>query len=151
MDYSPIADQIFKLSINSIQPSQLFINTAKLDTVLKNYTCQQLQNEVIFPVIPLGGKPVFSDGHTRAYAALLHGITHLRVYWDPDELDYEMYQECVDWCLSEKITWIGHLNNWIITPQDYDRHWLERCKTMQEEVLKRRQNKSLAGKMVKSD
>ena len=62
MDYSPIADQIFKLSINSIQPSQLFINTVKLETVLKNFTCQQLQNEVNFPVITLGGNPVFSDG-----------------------------------------------------------------------------------------
>jgi hypothetical protein len=132
----------FILPIEKIQPSQLFINTAKLETVLQNHTYQQLKDEVVLPVISLGRNPVFSDGHTRAYATLLHGITQLRVYWDPDDLDYEMYQECVDWCLAEKITWIGDLKKRIINSQDYDIHWLGRCKTMQEEVLQRRQNKS---------
>ena len=141
MGYLPNKEHIFYLQTRNIQPSQLFLNTAKLDWVLQNYTHQQLKDNVVFPVISLGGNPVFSDGHTRAYAALLHGITHLQVYRDPDDLDYEMYQECVDWCLAEKITWIGDLKNRIITSQDYDIHWLGRCKSMQEKVRQRRRNK----------
>ena len=44
----PKEEQIFSLEIKHIQPSQLFINTAKLDSVLKNYTRQQLKDEVVF-------------------------------------------------------------------------------------------------------
>ena len=86
------------------------------------------------PIKNLNGKVIFTDGHTRAYAAYMGGLKTIKVYWDEDELDWEAYQICVDWCNLEGIKLIEDLKNRIISPTEYEILWLKRCKDMHNQL-----------------
>jgi hypothetical protein len=85
---------IFQMKLDSIQPSQLYINSEKLRYVMK-----QLQYKPVFikpiPVKKLQDQIVFVDGHTRALAALLLGLSEIPVYWEDEELDWDEYKVCI--------------------------------------------------------
>jgi hypothetical protein len=116
----------FLLLLDKIQPTQLYINSGKLSAV------QQAIGPEPVPVKKLNGRIIFTDGHTRAFAAHLAGRKEIEVFWDEDELDWEAYQICVDWCLEEGIRTIADLNGRVIGAEQYETQWLERCRRMQE-------------------
>ena len=95
--------QPFLIDLLKVQPSQLFINKEKLKAVLES----EDEQERIIPIKKLNGKIIFTDGHTRALVAYLSGKKQIRVEWDEDEMDWEAYQICVDWCIAEKIKTIS--------------------------------------------
>ena len=93
------------------------------------------------PVKKLGRYVIFVDGHTRAFAAFQNGLSEVTVYWEDEELDWDAYRICVEWCEKEGIHTISDLQNRIISQQDYDVLWLERCKKMQEDLEAKRKQK----------
>jgi hypothetical protein len=119
----------FRLSLSEVQPSQLYINAAKLSQVLSLYPRQRLQ-EVRFPVLQIDSRLVFSDQHTRALAAWMHGLDQIIVYPEQDQVSLEMYRICVQWCHSENIQAIQHLAQRVIDDREYQTLWIERCKQM---------------------
>jgi hypothetical protein len=80
---------------------------------------------------------IFVDGHTRALAAFLLGLSEIPVYWEDEELDWEEYKICVEWCKEEGIHTISELRNRIVSPEDYQVLWLDRCERMQKSLKKR--------------
>ena len=120
--------ETFRLRLDQVQPSQLYINRGKLGAV------QAAARLEAVPVKELNGRIVFTDGHTRAFAAHLAGRREIEVYWEDEELDWEAYQICVDWCLAEGIHSIADLTGRVIDPRQYDILWLERCRHMQESL-----------------
>ncbi len=46
----------------------------------------------------------------------MKGLSTVKVYWDEDELDWGIYQRCVDWCLEAGINSVKDLENKIIDP-----------------------------------
>ena len=118
----------FLIDLLSIQPSQLYINKKKLAKILEE------ERERVIPIKQLNNKIIFTDGHTRAYAAYIQGKKQITVEWDDEELDWEAYQICVDWCIAEKITTITDLVDKIIEDEEYQILWLERCRVMQKEL-----------------
>ncbi|MCG3218766.1 MAG: hypothetical protein KAR35_07155 [Candidatus Heimdallarchaeota archaeon] len=122
----------FLIDLLSIQPSQLYINKKKLAKILEE------ERERVIPIKQLNNKIIFTDGHTRAYAAYIQGKKQITVEWDDEELDWEAYQICVDWCIAEKITTITDLVDKIIEDEEYQILWLERCRVMQEELKEKR-------------
>ena len=120
----------------SIQPSQLYINAAKLAAVLKTYTKPQLTQEK-FPVIQIQDKLTFTDQHTRALAAYLHGIDKICIYLDTDDISHEMYVECVNWCQEEAIYSVADLVGRVIDDDRYKELWIKRCRMMHLEVASR--------------
>jgi hypothetical protein len=128
-------NEIFSFPLSFIQPSQLYINRNKLEVVQEYFKSKEWP--AVVPPIPvklLHGKVVFTDGHTRSFAAHLAGFLYIPVYWDEDELDWEAYQICVDWCLEVGIYSIADLAGRIIEPADYAMLWLDRCKLMQDKL-----------------
>ena len=121
--------QTFSHPLLEIQPSQLFINAAKLSVVLCEYPRARLEQEH-FPVLRINGAWTFSDQHTRALAAYLHGIRQVQIYPDPDDLSMDMYRVCVDWCTAENIHSIRDLSQRVIDDTDYQVRWIERCRCM---------------------
>jgi hypothetical protein len=121
------------MKLDSIQPSQLYINSEKL-----RYVTRQLQSKPVFikpiPVKKLEDQIVFVDGHTRALAALLLGLSEIPVYWEDEELDWDEYKVCVGWCKEEGIHSISDLKNRIVSHKDYKVLWLDRCKKMQQDL-----------------
>ena len=106
--------------LDQIQPSQLFINSKKLSQVMADSNGLAVDSIEPIPIKKLGNEVVFTDGHTRATAAYLCGITEVPVYWDEDELDWNAYSICVKWCKEEGIYTIGDLRDRVISSEEYD-------------------------------
>lgn len=118
------------MSLKDIQPSQLYISSRKLGDILEWFEPSDFSNYDAIPIKDLNGKIIFTDGHTRAYAAYLKGVQTLKVYWEEDDLDWALYQMCVDWCNEEGIYTIGDLEGRVIEPDEYEILWIDRCAKM---------------------
>jgi hypothetical protein len=94
------------------------------------------------PVKKLGDKIVLTDDHTIVLAAFLRGVWEVRVYWEEDELDWNAYEVCVEWCRKEGVCTIADLKNRVVSPKEYDVLWVNRCKKMQQELEARRKQGS---------
>lgn len=132
-------DKVIFMKLDQIQPSQLFISKKKLKSVLEKYP--DLKQIDPIPIKKLNDEIIYTDGHTRAYAAYINGFKEIPIEWDEDELDWEMYSVCVEWCKSERIFTIADLEKKVISHEDYEKLWYERCKTMQDEIKEKRSNK----------
>ena len=122
------------MRIDRIQPSQLFISSEKLSQVLKMFIEGSWGSMEPIPIKRLGTDIVFVDGHTRALAAYLQGLQEIPVYWEDEELDWDAYAICVEWCKKEGIQTIADLKDRIASKQDYEVLWLHRCQRMQQDL-----------------
>ena len=126
----------FLMKLDEIQPSQLYVNSEKLNTVMTRIrTSQQIEP---IPIKKLGNSIVFVDGHTRALAAFMNDFARVPVYWENEDLDWEAYEVCVEWCREEGIRTIADLRYRIISDKEYEKLWLDRCMRMQEELKQKR-------------
>ena len=124
-------NDVFKMQLRDIQPSQLYISSEKLVSVMAAGHDKPLEP---VPIKRLSGRVIYTDGHTRALVAHLTGCSEISVYWDKDELDWEAYQICMDWCVSEGITSISDLKDRVIPPEEYQILWLDRCRVMHDKL-----------------
>ena len=125
-------NNVFKIELKGIQPSQLYINSEKLACVIEKGSYEPL------PIKELNGRVIFTDGHTRAFASYLGGKTVIDVYWDDDDLDWQAYQICVDWCLQPGIYTIADLVGRVVTQDEYEIRWLRRCNEMHTRLAQTR-------------
>lgn len=133
---------VFLMRLDEIQPSQLFISSEKLAAVMKNFDPARPETLEPVPVKQLGNQVIFTDGHTRAFAAFLGGLAAIPVYWDEDELDWEAYEICVQWCHEAGIRTIADLKGRVVSHDEYEVVWYQRCEEMQQ---------ALAGKRLTRD
>jgi len=133
--------KVFAMKLDEIQPSQLFISSEKLAQVMKNFDPQRPESLEPIPVKKLGNQIIFTDGHTRAFAAFLSGLSEVRVFWDEDELDWEAYEICVKWCKEEGIRTIADLKGRVVAQKEYEELWLKRCDEMQRNLEAKRKRK----------
>jgi hypothetical protein len=124
------------MKLDEIQPSQLYINSEKLDYVMKTIDPMNPGAIEPIPIKRLGSKKVFVDGHTRAFAAFLLGFPEIPVYWENEELDWDAYAICVEWCKKEGIRTIGDLKDRVVSQGDYEIVWLRRCEEMQQDLAR---------------
>ncbi len=121
----------FRMKLDRIQPSQLYISTEKLGEIMKTFGTSSHRSLEPIPVKKLSGDIIFVDGHTRAFAAFLQGVSEVPVCWEYEELDWEAYEICVKWCKDEGIRTIADLKNRVVSNEDYDVLWLDLCARMQ--------------------
>ncbi|MEG2365050.1 MAG: hypothetical protein RSC26_16235 [Terrisporobacter sp.] len=117
----------FMMNLSDIQPSQLYINQEKLSNVLKWIQPNNFNSYDPIPVKRLNDRIIFVDGHTRAFAIYLSGVNELKVRWHLEEENWDSYQICVDWCLSENINSIGDLYGRLLNKSEYISLWINRC------------------------
>jgi hypothetical protein len=128
----------FLMKLDRIQPSQLYISTDKLAEIMKTFPTPSHRLFEPIPIKKLSGDVIFVDGHTRAFAAFLRGLSEVPVYWEYEELDWEAYAICVKWCKDAGICTIADLKNRVASNEDYKVLWLDRCARMQAELKARR-------------
>ena len=133
-------DRPFLKKLDQIQPSQLYISSAKLSKVMARFNPPEIETLEPVPVKWLDGHLIFTDGHTRALAAFLSGLSEIRVFWDEDDLDWEAYRICVAWCQAEGIFSIAGLKEKVISPEDYEFLWYDRCTKMQQDLEEKRRS-----------
>ena len=126
--------EIAKLKLKDLQPSQFYISESKLKAVECWLDPENLSGFQPIPVKLLDGKPVMTDGHTRAVAALRAGLTAVPLVWDEDDLDWDMYHACVQACLKRNILSPADLLAWIIPEEDYREKWDTWCDAIQAEI-----------------
>ena len=129
----------FMMKLDKIQPSQLYISSEKLNEVMKAFDPAKPRTIEPIPIKKLGGKIIFVDGHTRAFAAFLSGFAEIPVYWEDEELDWDAYAICIEWCKKEGIRTIADLKGKVVHQKDYEILWYRRCEEMQRDLAKRKQ------------
>jgi len=129
---------VFLMKLDEIQPSQLFISSEKLSQVMKDFAPITTGALPPIPVKELRGKTVFTDGHTRALAAFMSGLSEVRVFRDEDDMDWEAYEVCVDWCETEGVLTVADLQDRIVSPAEYEKLWLKRCAEMHRQLEEER-------------
>jgi hypothetical protein len=134
------------MKLESIQPSQLYISSEKLDNVMGSLDRLKPVFLEPIPVKKLGDQVVFVDGHTRAFAAFLLGLPEIPVYWEDEELDWDEYEVCVTWCKEEGIHTISDLKNRIVPHREHQVLWLDRCRKMQQNLESKRKIQTSFGK-----
>ncbi len=128
----------FQLRINQIKLSQIYVSSAKLESVMRVF---EEGNESILEPIPIkeiDGRLVATDGHTRLLAWFLNDYEEVDCEWEDTEMDWDAYRVCMQWCEEEGIQTVADLANRIISPQEYEILWLERCRIMQEDLEMKR-------------
>ena len=119
------------LLLTDIQPSQFYLSRQKLERVQSWFDPNDLSNFTPCPVQLLNRRILFTDGHTRAYAAYKAGLLRIPLVWEQDQLSWNLYQKCVDACLACGVHSVADFDGRILTPEDYEAKWLGWCRTMQ--------------------
>ena len=128
----------FHLSFDKIQPSQLYISRKRLDSI-KDAFKMGLQDKLEpIPIKEIDGEFVATDGHTRGLVWFLHGAKEVEVIWEDIEMDWDAYRIFVDWCKEEKITQIPDLKDRIISDDDFQVMWIERCQSAEKDLASKR-------------
>ncbi len=128
------------LKIENLQPSQFYISEEKVKEVKSWFNPNDLSNFEPIPIKILDSEIIMTDGHTRAVVALNAGIDRVPLIWDNDDLDWDMYIECVKECQKNGVFSPKNLQNRIISEKDYDDKWNKWCDKMQEDVRNRRRS-----------
>lgn len=122
------------LPLLELQPSQFYISETKLNQVLSWFDPDDLGNFQPLPVKLLDGTYVLTDGHTRAYAAHLAGLSHVPLCLEPDEMNWDAYRECVKACHERGITSVADLRGQILDEKTYQEKWLGWCHQMHDNL-----------------
>lgn len=126
--------EISECKLKDLQPSQLYISEKKLRAVEEWLDASDLSNFEPIPIKQLDNRPVITDGHTRAVAALRAGLDTVPLVWDEDELPLDMYRACVAACREQKIKSPEDLLPRIVSEDAYREKWYKWCEGMQAEL-----------------
>jgi len=113
--------------------SQIYLNEDKIRAIEKWFNPDNMDIFEPLTVHDYGnGKYTLTDGHSRAYVAYKNGLTGIPIVYDNDEIvageiGQKLYRTDIEWCNRFSIYNISHLKHRIISNEDYQRLWVERC------------------------
>ena len=111
-----------EVKITDLHPTQLYLSEKKLQAI------QMLdQSADIINVDPISGNRfLITDGHHRAYQALLAGWDTISAEWDRDGGD-ELYHLYAQACEERKIYSVLDLKDRILAQDEYEAKWYNWC------------------------
>ena len=113
--------------------SQIYLNADKISAIEKWFVPDDLSVFEPLPVHDFGnGKYTLTDGHSRAYVAYKNGISHIPIVYDMDnivigETGQMLYLADIEWCNRFHLENISHLCSRILSNEQYQKLWIERC------------------------
>ena len=115
-----------EVNIKDLHPSQLYLSEKKLQDIQMLY--QSVEKPSINPisVLAFGNRLLITDGHHRAYQALLLGQDTISAEFDKDGGD-ELYHLYAQACEERKIYSILDLKNRILPQDEYEAKWYNCC------------------------
>lgn len=117
----------------SLGLSQIYLNENKISAIEKWFHPDDLSNFTPLTVHDYGnGRYTLTDGHSRAFVAYKHGLTHIPIIYDHDDIVASdtaqlLYRADITWCDRFHIENISHLENRIISHETYQQLWIGRC------------------------
>ena len=115
-----------KVNIKALHPTQLYLSEKKLEGIQTLYQSAEIINVAPISILAFGDCLLITDGHHRAYQALLAGRNMISAEWDRDGGD-ELYHLYMQACEERKIYSILDLKNHILPEDEYEAKWYNWC------------------------
>ena len=115
-----------KVNIADLHPTQLYLSEKKLQDIQMLYQSVELNNVDPISILEFGNCLLITDGHHRAYQALLSGWDTISAEWDRDGGD-ELYHLYAQACEERKIHSVLDLKNHILAQDEYEAKWYNWC------------------------
>ena len=115
-----------KVNITDLHPTQLYLSEKKLQDIQMICQSAEIINMNPISVLASGDRLLITDGHHRAYQALLLGQDTISAEWDKDGGD-ELYHLYAQACEKRKIYSVLDLKNHILAQDEYEAKWYNWC------------------------
>ena len=115
-----------KVNITDLHPTQLYLSEKKLQDIQMLYQPEEMSNVAPISILAFGDYLLITDGHHRAYQALLAGRNTISAEWDRDGGD-ELYHLYAQACEERKIYSVLDLKNHIVSQDEYEAKWYNWC------------------------
>ena len=126
--------EISWLDASRLQPSQFYINEAKLKILRMNFD-PALCDPV--PVKELDGQLVMTDGHTRACFMILEGYRSIPVIRETADLNWQAYRINVRDCRKRGIRSALDLPRCIVPSDIFEENWNTYCDRVQSSLAQK--------------
>ena len=115
-----------EVKITDLHPTQLYLSEKKLQAIQMLDQSAEIINVDPISVLAFGNRFLITDGHHRAYQALLAGRDTISAEWDRDGSD-ELYHLYAQACEERKIYSVLDLKNHILPQDEYEAKWYNWC------------------------
>ena len=114
------------VKITDLHPTQLYLSEKKLQDIQMLYQSAENINVDPISILAVGNRLLITDGHHRAYQALLAGQDTISAEFDQDGGDalYALYAQA---CEERKIDSVLDLKNRILPQEEYEAKWYNWC------------------------
>ena len=115
-----------KVKLTDLHPTQLYLSEKKLHDIQMLYQSEEIINLDPISILAFGNRLLITDGHHRAYQALLAGQDTISAEFDRDGGD-ELYKLYAQACEERKICSVLDLKNRILPQDEYAAKWYNWC------------------------
>ena len=115
-----------EVKIADLHPTQLYLSEKKLQAIQMLDQSADIINVDPISVLAFGNRFLITDGHHRAYQALLAGRDTITAEFDRDGGD-ELYHLYAQACEERKIYSVLDLKNHILAQDEYEAKWYNWC------------------------
>ena len=115
-----------EVKITDLHPTQLYLSEKKLQAIQMLDQSADIINVDPISVLAFGNRFLITDGHHRAYQALLTGRDMISAEFDRDGGD-ELYHLYAQACEERKITSVLDLKHRILPQEEYEAKWYNWC------------------------
>ena len=115
-----------EVNIKNLHPTQLYLSEKKLQDIQMLYQSKEKPNINPISVLAYGNCFLITDGHHRAYQALLAGRDTISAEFDRDGCD-ELYHLYAQACEKRKIYSVLDFKNHILPQDEYEAKWYNWC------------------------
>ena len=114
------------VKITDLHPTQLYLSEKKLQDIQMLYQSEENINVDPISILKVGNRLLITDGHHRAYQALLAGQDTIPAEFDQDGGDvlYALYAQA---CEERKIDSVWDFKNRILPQEEYEAKWYNWC------------------------
>ena len=121
-----IEEKEVEVNITDLHPTQLYLSEKKLQAIQMLDQSVEIINVDPISVLAFGNRFLITDGHHRAYQALLAGRDTISAELDRDGGDalYALYAQA---CEERKIDSVLDLKNRILPQDEYEAKWYNWC------------------------
>lgn len=114
------------VKITDLHPTQLYLSEKKLQDIQMLYRSAENINVDPISILAVGNRLLITDGHHRAYQALLAGQDTISAEFDQDGGDalYALYAQA---CEERKIDSVWDFKNRILPQEEYEAKWYNWC------------------------
>ena len=121
-----VEEKDMEVKITDLHPTQLYLSEKKLHDIQMLDQSAEIINMDPISILAVGNRLLITDGHHRAYQALLAGRDTISAEFDRDGGDalYALYAQV---CEERKIDSILDLKDRILPQEEYEAKWYNWC------------------------